>query len=113
MRNLAFMLVVSCLVSGCGATQQSPAPQAMTPQDPLAAVKPTIDCEYRAAARYDDGSISIAALAEQMLGICGVEILASERAFHVSSTDPDIKADELKQAVEIAENARKNKVGLK
>jgi hypothetical protein len=113
MRRVTFSLAVSCLVSGCGATQQSPAPQAMTAEQALAAVKPTVDCEYHAAARYDDGSISIAALAQQMVGVCGVEILASERAFHVSSTDPDIKADEFKQAVEIAENARKNRVGLK
>jgi hypothetical protein len=113
MRNLAFSLVLSCLVSGCGATQQSPAPQGMTPQDPLAAVKPRVDCEYAAATRYDDGSITTAALAQQMLDVCGVEVLAAERAFHVSSNDPDIKADEFKEAVGIAENARKNRVGRK
>jgi hypothetical protein len=83
----------------------------MTADDALAAVKPVIDCEWAAAARYDDGHSSVAALAERIVGICGPEILKSERAFHVSPNDPDIKMDEFKQAVRAVENARKSRVG--
>jgi hypothetical protein len=113
MRRFAFSLAVSCVASGCGTTQQSPVPQAMTPQDRLAAIKPATDCEYAAAVRYDDGRYTIAALTQQVLDVCGVEILAAESAFHVSSNDPDVKADEFKQAVETVEDARKNRVGRK
>lgn len=58
--------------------------------------KPVTDCEWAAAARSDDGHSSVAALAERITGICGVEILKAERAFHLSPNDPNVKMDELK-----------------
>ncbi len=90
-------------------TQQRPTPQAMTAENALAAVKPVTDCEWAAASRYDDGRSSVAALAERITGICGPEILEAERAFHLSPNDPDVKMDELKQAIEAVEHVRGNK----
>lgn len=105
-------VALSCLISGCAAKQR-PAPQAMTADYTLDAVKPVTDCEWAAAVRYDDGHSSVEALAERITGICGVEILNAERAFHVSPNDPDIKMDELKQAIETVEHVRESKVGGK
>jgi hypothetical protein len=79
------------------------------PDDPLAAIQQMVDCEWAAAARYDDGRSSVAALAEQIMGICGREILKAERAHHLSPNDPDIKMDELKQAIETVEHVREHK----
>ena len=99
--------IASASLAGCAA-QQRPARQAMAAENALAAVNPVIDCEWAAAARYDHGQ-SVAALAQQILGICGVEILKAERAFHLSPNDPDVKMDEFKQAIETVEHVRGNK----
>ena len=47
------------------------------------------------------------------MGVCAVELTQAEMAFHLSLNDPDIKADEFNQAVEVAESARKQRVGRK
>ncbi len=85
----------------------------MTAGNALADVQPMIDCERAAAARYDDGRSKIATVAQQVLDVCSVEILASERAFHLSPNDPDVKLDEFKQAVGIVDEVRKSRVGGK
>jgi hypothetical protein len=108
-KTFAFSLVLSCLAASCGTAQQRLAPKEMAAEDALAAVKPVTDCEWAAAARYDDGRSSIAALAERITGICGPEILKAERAFHLSPNDPNVKMDELKQAIETVEHVRGNK----
>jgi hypothetical protein len=112
-KTFTFNLVLSCLVAGCSAAPQRPTPQAMTAENALAAVTPVTDCEWAAAARYDDGHSTVAALAERITGICGVEILNAERTFHLSPNDPDVKMDEFKQAIETVEHVRKSKAGGK
>ena len=110
-KTFTFSLALSCLVSGCS-TAERPAPKAMTAADALAAVQPVIDCEWAAAARYDDGRSTVAALAQRIMGVCSPEILKAETAFHLVN-DPDVKSDELNQAVEVVENVRKSRVGGK
>lgn len=55
-------LVLALLVGGC-VPAPPPLRTEMTAQEALTAVNPLIDCEWRAAARYDDGKQSVAALA--------------------------------------------------
>jgi len=43
------------------------------------------------------------------MGVCTVERIKAKRAFGPSPKDPDLEADDFKQAVGIAENARKAK----
>jgi hypothetical protein len=68
-KGFIFNLVLSCLLLGCSSAQERPSPKAMTADDALAAVQPVIDCEWAAAARYDNGHSSVAALAERIMGM--------------------------------------------
>jgi hypothetical protein len=45
----------------------------MRAEELLAIANPLVDCEWKAAHRYDDGSRSVKQLAEQILGVCSVE----------------------------------------
>jgi hypothetical protein len=70
-----------------------------------------VDCEWKAADRYDDGRSTVSELAQRIMGICAVELTKTRLAFHVSLNDPEIDLIEFKQAVESVENARKNRGG--
>ena len=48
-------------------------------------------------------------LAEQLTGVCGVEILEMTRAFHLRPDDPDTLIEEFKQAVGVVEDERKRR----
>jgi hypothetical protein len=112
--TFSFSLALSCLLLGCSASQQPPVPKSsITSHDALAVSSRVVDCEWKAAARYDDGRSTESELAQQIMTICAVEILDAERAFHLSPHDPDIAEDELKQARQAVEDARNSKVGAK
>jgi len=100
-------LVLALLVGGC-VPAPPPLRTEMTAQEALTAVNPLIDCEWKAAARYDDGKQSVAALAERIMGICGPEIIRSRLAF-LPIHDPSLDLDEFKHVVKIVEDARKKK----
>ncbi len=100
MRKFACSLALSCLVCGCAAAER-PAPKAISVEDEIAAANRLTDCEWKAANLYDDGRYTIAELARRIMGVCAVELTQAEMAFHLSLNDPDIKADELNQAVEV------------
>jgi hypothetical protein len=106
----AFTLGLTCLVSACGAAQQRSAPATMTAADELAVASRAVDCEWKAANRYDDGSYTISELARRVMGVCAVERAKARSAFHLPSNDPQIELDEFKQAVETVENARKARI---
>jgi hypothetical protein len=43
------------------------------------------------------------------MGVCGVERIKAKQAFGLSTKDPELEADDFKQAVGIVEEARKAK----
>jgi hypothetical protein len=112
-KTFTFSLALSCLVSGCGTAQQTPAPKIITAEEALAISSRVVDCEWKAADRYDDGRSTVSELAQRVMGLCAVELTNARLAFHVSLNDPEIDLIEFKQAVESVENARKNRVGGK
>ena len=85
----------------------------MRAEELLAIVNPEIDCEWKAAYRYDDGSRTVEQLAEQILGVRTVERLKVRRALCLSLNDPQEDLVEFKQAVETVENVRKSRDGKK
>lgn len=89
-------------------TPEKPAPYFMTADEALAVQSRVVDCEWKAAGRYDDGG-SVAQLAQRIMGICGVELIKARKAFRFSLDDPLIEQDEFKMAVGIVEDVRKGR----
>ncbi len=96
-----------CLVSGCVASQRTPAStsRALNADEMLAIQSRVVDCEWKAANQYDDGHRAISELAHQVMGVCSVERTKAEIAFGVLN-DPQIESIEFEQAVNAVENAR-------
>ncbi len=78
-----------------------------TAEEALAVQSKVTDCEWNAADRYDDGRYTISDLAQRVTGVCAVELTKAALAFGLSPNDPQIQADQFKQAVENVESARK------
>ena len=55
-----------------------------------------VDCERKAADRYDDGRSTISELAQRIISICAVELTKARLALNLSLHDPHIQLDELK-----------------
>jgi hypothetical protein len=70
-------------------------------------VSRVVDCEWKAANHYDDGTYSIAELARQVMGVCPVERAKERLAYERWSNAPSLDADEFEQAVNIIEDERK------
>jgi hypothetical protein len=102
----AIMLALS--LGACTTVEAQRLPQ--IPRDPIATVQPSIDCQWKAAARYDDGTHTIQQIADHMLAVCVAERIKARRAFHFPSYSPEIDLDEYRQALEIIENVRKSKL---
>jgi hypothetical protein len=99
-------LVLGCLVSGCAPTQQRPPPRPLTTDELLAFANAILDCELRAANRFDDGHREISELAQQVMGVCTVERFRFRQALHGPLNDPEADLDEYKGAVNAVEMAR-------
>ena len=114
-RNFALNLALSCLLLGCSTSPQKikRCAEDMRAEELLAIISPETDCEWKAAYRYDDGSRTIEQLAEQILGVCGVERLKVRQALCLPLNDPREDLVEFKQAVETVENVRKSRDGKK
>jgi hypothetical protein len=71
-----------------------------------------VDCEFKAANRYDDGR-STRELASQIIGMCSVvrfqERQTYFRLFGIRLDDPETDLQDLQQAIEIIDMARKNR----
>lgn len=100
---------LGCFVSACAWTQSTPAPapapHVLTANEALAVQSRVIDCEWKAADRYDDGISPISELARQVMGVCSVERIKAELAFGLQN-DPQIDSMEFEQAVNAVEHAR-------
>jgi hypothetical protein len=111
--NPMVSLALSCMLGGCAA-QYSPPPPPKLPsaEEALAVQSRVVDCEWKAANRYDDSRYSVADLARRIIGLCAVELTQARLAFRgygLSPNDPQFDLDEFKQAVDIVEKVRKSK----
>jgi hypothetical protein len=110
--GLLLTLSISLLVSGCS-TERTPsvrtAPHVLTADEALTVQSRVTDCEWKAAEQYDDGRYTISELARQVMGVCAVELTKAALAFGLSPNDPQIDADQFRQAVENVESARKSR----
>ncbi len=77
--------------------------------DLLSAATKVADCEWAAADKFDDGHSSLSALAQRVIGICTRERFVMRRSAGFSPMDPSLDADELRQAIENVEAARKHR----
>jgi hypothetical protein len=106
--SLGFVFGVGCLVSACG-THEKKLPDSTTAEEALAVSTRVAACEWKAANQYDDGRYAIPEIAHQVVAVCAVELNNARLAFGVSPHDPQADSDELRQAVETIENARKSR----
>jgi hypothetical protein len=100
-----FSLALSSLVAGCGAGQEKP-----MAEEASGISSRVVDCERKAADRYDDGRSTISELAQRIISICAVELTKARLGLNLSLHDPQIRLDELKHAAEIVEEARESRV---
>jgi hypothetical protein len=99
---------LACVLSACSAARpQSREPRMPTAEEALAIQKRVTDCEWSAAARYDDGKLPIADVARQVMGICTPERLKAIKAFGFRYDDPQIESDQFEQAVRNVQASRK------
>jgi hypothetical protein len=106
---LILSLALGSLVSGCVPTQQKPPPRPLTTDDLLAFANAILDCELRAANRFDDGHREISELAQQVMGVCTVERFKFRQALHGPLNDPEADLDDYKQAINAVEMARNSR----
>jgi hypothetical protein len=66
-----------------------------------------VDCQWKAANRYDDGSYTISELARRVMDLCATELTKQRLAAHLPLNDPQYELDNFRQAVEVVESARK------
>lgn len=81
--------------------------------DLSSAASRVVDCEWAAADKFDDGRTSLSALAQRVIAICSHDRFAMRRAAGFSPMDPSLDADELSQAIENVEAARKHRKNSK
>jgi hypothetical protein len=110
--QVAFCLTLAAILAACAFNERSAAPGAtrvetITADEALAISSRVVDCEWKAAYRFDDGRTPITELAERTMGVCIVERTKAKLAFGLSPNDPDLEADDFKQAVGIIESVRK------
>jgi hypothetical protein len=102
-------LGLGCLVSaGSTAAPVSTVQRRYFPSadEALAIQSKVTDYEWKAAGRYDDGRRTISELAQQVIGVCAVEFTKAALAFGLSPNDPQVEADQFRQAIENVEAAR-------
>jgi hypothetical protein len=109
LRSEIVSLAILVLLAGCSAPKATAPVDHISMDDALATATRVADCEWSAADKYDDGRSSLSALAEQVMGVCTRERFAMRRAAGFAPMDPTLDADELRQAIENVESARKHR----
>jgi hypothetical protein len=110
-KTFAFCLALTSIVSGCSTAQVRPTPRIITAEEARAITLRVVDCEWKAADRYDDGRSTVTVIAQRIIGICAVELTRARVALSLSPNDPEIELDEFKRATDIVEKARKSRAG--
>jgi hypothetical protein len=108
-RTMRTSILLVFLLGACAAAEETKTAQTLTAKDALAAVQPKVDCEWKAANRYDDGRYTIVELANRIMALCSVERLKARTAFHLPSYNPELELDDFKEAVKIVEDVRKTR----
>jgi hypothetical protein len=88
------IVVALSLVACATAEAQNPPLGLPTAKEALAIMQPSIDCQWKAVFRYDNGSLSLSTLADQILAVCFTERMKARRAFHLPIVDPSLDADD-------------------
>jgi hypothetical protein len=101
-----FSVSACCLVSAaCSEFLKKPPTDAA-----VAARMRVIDCEWKAADRYDDNRYkTFSELVQQVMDACAAELSEARSASDRPPDDKRIDKDEFNQAAEIIENARNRK----
>jgi hypothetical protein len=100
-------LMVCLLVVGCAAPEPPPPPR-KTVEGLRNLADQVVDCELKAANKYDDGKYTVTQLAQRIVGICVVELLAMRHYAGIPLRDAGQDLQEFKQAAEIVETMRKS-----
>jgi hypothetical protein len=111
MRALTLVAPFGIALAGCAGHDPVARLPLPTSDQVRVAASRVVDCEWKAANRYDDGTYTIAQVTERILGICILERDRYHRLFHLSSYDPEIELNDVKEATGIVESARKQRNG--
>jgi hypothetical protein len=82
-----------------------------TAEEGFASPSRVVNCEWKAANRYDNGSYTVSQLAERVTGVCSVERIKHHQLYHLSIDDPEVELNDFKQATALVEEARKERGG--
>jgi hypothetical protein len=85
-KTVASSILLSCLISGCGTAVERPTAKPMSAEEMMAISSLVVDCEWKAANRYDNDSFTVSQVAEHVMGLCTVERYKVRRAFGILST---------------------------
>lgn len=102
-------LALTIVIGGCAETS-GPRPVTLPANEAIALTTRVLECELKAADRYDNGHSSISEVAESVMAACYPEILRSWTAFGLSPSDPNFDSDNFKMALDHVELARRNRL---
>ena len=111
MRALTLVAPFGIALAGCAGHDPVARLPLPTSDQVRVAASRVVDCEWKAANRYDDGTYTITQVTERILGICILERDRYHQLFHLSSYDPEIELNDFKEATGIVERARKQRSG--
>ena len=86
-------------------------PETTTPDKAVAVQASVIDCEWKAADRFDNNRYkTMPELVHRVMDECAVERHDARLALSLTPNDPQLEADEYKDAFETIQNARKRRL---
>jgi hypothetical protein len=97
---------ITVLMTGCAESIEPPPSDLPSTNEALTIQGRVLDCELKAANRYDNGHSTITDVAERVIATCYDEIIRAWTAFKLSPSDPNFESDNFKIAVEHVEMAR-------
>ncbi len=103
-------IILAASLAGCAEEAQKPPSREISAVEALAAENRVVDCEWAAADKFDNGHAPISSVAQQVMGVCTQQMFEARRVFGISPTDPSVDADELRQAIDNVEAARKHRL---
>ena len=106
-----YVLGLSCFVSACSVFSKKTMPETTTADKAVAVQASVIDCEWKAADRFDDKRYkTLPELVHRVMDECAVERHDARLALSLTPNDPQLEADEYKDAFETIQNRRKRRV---
>jgi predicted outer membrane protein len=105
-------IILTASLAGCAEQAQVPPSREISASDALAAAKRVVDCEWAAADKFDDGHSPLSSLAQRVMGVCTPQMYEARLVVGISPADPSVDAEELRQAIDNVEAARKHRLNL-